>query len=164
MHTPAQVHRHPIHPMLVMIPVGLWVFSFACDLAYVFGVGNPNWATVAFYTMMGGVIGALIAAVPGFIDMLSLPDKLRRTALLHMTLNLSVVLLYLINAWVRLSGTSDLLPVCLSGLCVALLAISGWLGGKLVYEHGVAVNATDAPATLELEKPRATAPRHRAYP
>jgi uncharacterized membrane protein len=145
MHTPAQFHRHPLHPMLVMIPVGLWLFSFACDLAYLWGVGNPNWAMVAFYTMMGGVIGALIAAVPGFIDMMSLPGGLKRTAQIHMAINLAVVLLYLINAWIRLSGTGEVLPVWLSAFSVALLMVSGWLGGKLVYVHGVAVDASPAP-------------------
>jgi uncharacterized membrane protein len=147
MHTPAQIRRHPIHPMLVGIPIGLWVFSLACDLAYLWGTGNANWATVAFYTMMGGIIGALIAAVPGLIDMLSLPESLKRTALIHMGINLSVVVLYFINAWIRLGGTSEVLPVWLSAFCVVLLGVSGWLGGRMVYAHGVAVNDTPTPAT-----------------
>lgn len=32
MRTPANVARHPIHPMLVPIPIGLWIFSLVCDL------------------------------------------------------------------------------------------------------------------------------------
>jgi uncharacterized membrane protein len=146
METPARIHKHPLHPMLVMIPVGLWVFSLICDLAYLWGVGNPNWAMVAFYTMMGGVIGAIIAAVPGFIDMFSLPERLQRTAKIHMSINLAVVVLYLINAWMRLSGVWDVLPVWLSALSVTLLMVSGWLGGKMVYEHGVALQGTPDPA------------------
>lgn len=158
MHTPAQIRRHPLHPILVAIPIGLWVFSFACDLAYLWGEGNSNWSMVAFYTMMGGVIGALIAAVPGAIDMISLPDALKRTAITHMAINLSVVILYLINAWMRLSGVSEVLPVCLSALSVALLGVSGWLGGKMVYEHGVAVDDAVAPLAPETEVSRPARP------
>jgi uncharacterized membrane protein len=140
MRTPANVAKHPIHPMLVPIPIGLWVFSLICDLVFVFGGHGENWAVVAYYTMVGGVIGALVAAVPGFIDMLSLPPRPKRTALAHMTVNLTVVGLYLWNIWLRFDEARDMtLPVSLSAIAVALLVVSGWLGGKMVYVHGIAV-------------------------
>ena len=141
MRTPANIAKHPIHPMLVPIPIGLWVFSLVCDLVFVFGGGSDNWAIVAYYTMVGGVIGALVAAVPGFIDMLSLPPGPRRTALAHMTINLTVVGLYVWNIWLRFDEARDMtLPVALSAIAVALLVVSGWLGGKMVYVHGIAVS------------------------
>src|SRR5439155_1300719 len=62
MRTPANIARHPIHPMLVAIPIGLWIFSLICDLVYRFGGGNPNWQVVAWYTLVGGILGALVAA------------------------------------------------------------------------------------------------------
>ena len=140
MRTPANIAKHPIHPMLVPIPIGLWLFSLVCDLVFVFGGGSDNWTIVAFYTMVGGVIGALVAAVPGLIDMLSLPPGPRRTALLHMTINLTVVGLYVWNIWLRFDEARDMtLPVSLSAIAVALLVVSGWLGGKMVYVHGIAV-------------------------
>jgi uncharacterized membrane protein len=140
MRTPANIARHPIHPMLVPIPIGLWVFSLICDLVYVFGGHGENWAIVAYYTMVGGVLGALIAAVPGFIDMLALPRGFRRTALAHMAINLTVVGLYAFNIWLRFDESRDMtLPVSLSAIAVALLVASGWLGGKMVYVHGIAV-------------------------
>jgi len=86
MHTPASIAKHPIHPMLVAIPIGLWVFSLICDLVLLFGGTSENWAIVARYTMVGGIIGALIAAVPGFIDMLALPWTAKRIALMHMSI------------------------------------------------------------------------------
>ncbi len=65
MRTPASISKHPIHPMLVVFPIGLWVFSFICDLIGL-AMGMPStWTTVAFYTMVGGLVGALLAAVPG---------------------------------------------------------------------------------------------------
>ena len=78
MRTPANVAGHPIHPMLITLPIGLWVFSFVCDLFFVFGSGAPVWSTVALYTMAGGIVGALAAAIPGFIDLLSLPARAKR--------------------------------------------------------------------------------------
>lgn len=141
MHTPASIARHPIHPMLVPIPIGLWIFSFVGDLFYLGGSPNPAWTTVAFYCMGGGILGALAAAVPGLIDLLSLPPGPRGTAVKHMTINLTVVVLYVINFWQRMESPAN--PgrlVWLSLIALGLLVISGWLGGKMVYEHGVAVD------------------------
>jgi uncharacterized membrane protein len=131
--------------MLVAIPIGLWLFSLVCDLVFRFGSTNPNWEIVAKYTLVAGIVGALIAALPGFIDMLSLPWPLKRVALLHMAINLTVVALYIVNAWLRRRGVSDA-AIWLSVISVAMLAVSGWLGGKLVYVHGVAVEPEAAPA------------------
>jgi uncharacterized membrane protein len=154
MRTPANIAKHPIHPMLVAIPIGLWIFSLICDLVYRFGSTNPNWQVVAWYTLVGGILGALVAAVPGLIDMLSLPWHTKRIALIHMSINLTVVALYVVNAYIRKrsGGVSDA-AIWLSFISVALLAVSGWLGGKLVYVHGVAVDP--APAEAETgERPR----------
>jgi uncharacterized membrane protein len=140
MRTPANISGHPIHPMLVTLPIGLWVFSFVCDLIFTFGNGAAEWSTVALYTMGGGIVGALFAAVPGLIDLLSLPAEPRKTALLHMSINLSIVVIYAVNFWLRLSAPSATGLVWLSALTIAMLLISGWLGGKLVYKSGVAVS------------------------
>ena len=61
--------NHPIHPMLIPLPIGLWIFSLAADIIFRAG-GNPSWSTVAYYSMAGGIVGAIIAAVPGFLDFL----------------------------------------------------------------------------------------------
>lgn len=88
--------------------------------------------------MVGGIAGALLAAIPGVIDLLSLPRTIKRTGLMHMGINLTVVALYILNAWMRSNKPGEGL-VWLSAISVGLLAISGWLGGKMVYVHGVAV-------------------------
>src|SRR3954468_11356634 len=147
MRTPANIAKHPIHPMLVPIPIGLWLFSLVCDLVFAYGGGGDQWETVAFYTMVGGVIGALMAAIPGLIDMLSLAGSPRKTAIIHMSINLTVVALYVVNAVLRFANPDNLrLGVWLSLIAVALLAVSGWLGGKMVYEQGVAVDTGEAVA------------------
>lgn len=142
MRTPANIAKHPIHPMLVPIPIGLWIFSLVCDLIALGGYPGA-WSTVALYTMVGGIVGALLAAPPGLIDLLSLPAALRRIALAHMAINLTVVALYVINSWLRWPDPADFggAPLGLSLIAVGLLVVSGWLGGKMVYVHGVAVDA-----------------------
>ena len=88
----------------------------------------------------GAIIGALAAAIFGFVDLLSLPPGPRGTALKHMSLNLTIVVLYIINFWGRLGRADN--PggfIWLSVIAILLLVVSGWLGGKMVYEHGIAV-------------------------
>lgn len=145
MRTPASIARHPIHPMLVPIPIGLWIFSLVADLFQAGGSANPAWPTVALYCMGGGIVGALVAALPGLVDLLSLPPGPRSTAIKHMAINLTVVVLYVINFWMRLQSPGD--PgklVWLSIIALGLLVISGWLGGKMVYEYAVAVDTPDS--------------------
>jgi uncharacterized membrane protein len=100
---------------------------------------------LAYYTMIGGILGALAAAVPGLVDLLSLPaGPVKKTALTHMGINLTVVALYVCNAWLRHGNPQDLkVPFILSIVGVGLLLVSGWLGGKMVFEAGVGV--TPAP-------------------
>jgi len=153
MRTPASIARHPIHPMLVPLPIGLWVFSLVCDLIFLFGSGVSLWYTLAFYTLIGGLIGAVLAAIPGFIDMLSLTAAPKRLALAHMTINLVVVVLYAVNLGMRINGAeNNLIPVILSAVAIGLLLVSGWLGGHMVYVYRVAVDAAD-------DKPAVTPPR-----
>jgi uncharacterized membrane protein len=140
MRTPASIAGHPIHPMLVAVPIGLWIFSLVSDLIFRFYAPTEAWSTVALYTLIGGIVGALLAALPGFVDLLSLPEGPRKTALVHMGINLTVVALYVVNAWLRLQGGGGQTPLLLSVVGIGLLVVSGWLGGKMVYEHGVAVD------------------------
>src|SRR5690349_15078006 len=115
METPASIKHHPYHPILVALPIGLWVFSLFSDrLAYLHW-GGPAWNSVAYVTVAGGIVTALIAAVPGFIDLLSIPEpKLRRIGVMHMVLNLLVVATYLVNLFLRRNGSGGSSPIMLS--------------------------------------------------
>jgi uncharacterized membrane protein len=126
--------------MLVPIPIGLWIFSFVCDLTFVLGTGVSLWYTLSFWTMIGGLVGAVIAAVPGVIDMLSLTGQPKRLALTHMALNATIIVVYAVNLGMRIQGASIAgVPLVLSAVAIGLLAVSGWLGGHMVYVHRVGV-------------------------
>ena len=141
MASPASIAKHPIHPMLVALPIGLWIFSLVSDVIYFMKWGSSTWNDVAYYTMAGGIAGALLAAIPGFVDFLSISKgEIRTIALWHMRINLAVVVLYGANLWLRTTSTPGAgLPIAISVLAVIMLGISGWLGGEMVYVHGVAV-------------------------
>lgn len=140
MSSPASIARHPLHPMLVVFPIGLWIFSFVCDLIHLLVSPNPIWSDVAFYCIGGGIVGAFLAAVPGFIDYLSLTDsRTKKIATYHLVLNLVGVVLFALNFGLRYTGRGDSLPIILSAVTLVGVGISGWLGGELVYVHGVGV-------------------------
>lgn len=137
----AGIAGHPIHPMLVPFPIALWIFSLASDFIYLFGFGGPVWKDIALYTIVAGVGGGLAAAVPGYLDYRAITEPLTaKIAERHMIINVSLVLLFSINVLLRLStGPHAIAPVVLSVVGVVGLAISGWLGGELVYVKGVGV-------------------------
>ena len=137
----ASIAKHPVHPMLVPFPIGLWVFSFVADLIFLMGWGGAVWNDVAFYAMVGGTVGALLAAPFGLLDLLSIQDPVtRRVGKMHMVLNLLIVTMFAADLWFRMqTGTGAGLPVTLSAVAILLLLASGWLGGEMVYVHGAGV-------------------------
>jgi len=139
--TPARIHGHPIHPMLVAFPIGLWVFSFVCDIVYV-TVGGPAWSGAAFLTILGGIVGAVAAAIPGLIDFWSLrsPNAFKM-ALSHMALNVLALTVFIVSAFSRGVGAPYSISMTASAVGVVALMFSGWLGGELVYVRGIAVQS-----------------------
>jgi uncharacterized membrane protein len=143
--SPAKLAGHPIHPMLIPFPIALWVFSLIADLIYA-GRDDPAWGWIAFYTLAGGIIGAVLAAVFGIIDYFSIRDKkVSRIAAWHARINVLALLLFAASFYLRtgsgarLTGGSLSIPLALSIIGVVSITISGWLGGELVYKHGVGV-------------------------
>ena len=147
MASPASLGRHPIHPMLIPFPLALWFFSLIADVIYLWR-GNPVWRDwIAFYALLGGIIGGVLAAVPGFVDWLSLEDReVVRIANWHARLNVIALLIFVASFYLRtesgagLVGGSYTIPFVLSVVGVILITISGWLGGEMVFKHGVAVD------------------------
>ena len=139
-------YGHPIHPILVTVPIGAWTASLVFDIAS-HVTGRPGFlAQGSLWLIAVGVIGALAAAFAGFLDLFAIPARTRasRTALVHMTLNLAVTAAYAAGfAW-RHSSHHSTGPVAagqiaLSAVSLAALAVSGYLGGKLAYRYGVRV-------------------------
>jgi uncharacterized membrane protein len=146
MASPASIAGHPIHPMLIPFPIALWVFSLVADLLYLWR-GKPHWPVIAFYALLAGCLGAVAAAVFGFIDYLSIKDKqVVKVANWHARFNVLALVLFAASWYLRTDKGSDMvndsltIPITLSVVGVIAVTISGWLGGELVFKHGVAVN------------------------
>ena len=140
MSTPASIAKHPIHPILVAFPIGLWVFSVIADLVVYFGGGGTAWRDVAFYTLGGGIVGAVLAAVPGFIDFLTITDRAaKRVAIFHLVANVAAIVLFAASFWLRSIGTVGFVPIAISIVALVSLSVAGWFGGELVFVHNMGV-------------------------
>ncbi|GLX08713.1 DUF2231 domain-containing protein [Microbispora sp. NBRC 16548] len=142
-------YGHPFHPMLVAVPIGAWVASMVFDLASRFAPSPGFLAEGSKWLIAIGVLGALAAAMAGFLDLFAIPagTPAFRTGLLHMGLNLVITAAYAAGFLWRQAGTAAgmttgavaLGPLLLSAGSLALLVVSGYLGGKLAYRYGVRV-------------------------
>jgi uncharacterized membrane protein len=140
MSTPASVAGHPLHPILIPLPIGLWVFSLVADLVFLTGWGGTPWKEVAWYTMGAGIVGALLAAVPGLIDFFSITDRRAgQVALRHLICVGIALVLFVVSFVLRFRDPMGAGPVVVSAIGVVVLGIGGWLGGELVFVHGMGV-------------------------
>jgi nitrite reductase/ring-hydroxylating ferredoxin subunit/uncharacterized membrane protein len=134
---------HPLHPAVVHFPIGLFIFSLLLDIATYFLPQPGLIYRGTRYTLGIGVGMGLLAALPGFADWLDIrsdhPSK--KTATTHMLLNLLAVALFGLNFALRMDGNgSDGTPPLQLGLSVigvGLISVSGYLGGKMVYDDGI---------------------------
>lgn len=141
----AKIFGHPIHSMLVVFPIGLYITSFIFDLVYLSN-GASLWFRMAYWTMLVGWVGNLAAAIPGFLDYLTLPPRTeaRQVATYHMGIGVTLAILYFANLLLRDWGiiAENQKPwggVILNLVGVLLIGLQGWLGGELVYRHGVGI-------------------------
>lgn len=130
----ATIADHPVHPMLVAFPIGFFGGVLVSDIISIWG-NHAFWPLVATWLIAFGVIGALVAALFGFIDYFTIPmtAPVKRTATTHMVLNLIVVVLFIVAFLIRLNDATSTLGYILTYVPLALLIVSGWYGGHLVY-------------------------------
>jgi uncharacterized membrane protein len=144
MESKAKLFGHPIHPMLIVFPLGLLATAVILDVIYLFNA-NGALATVSFWNIIAGIVGGLIAAVFGFVDWLAIPSgtRAKTVGMWHGGGNVVIVALFAI-AWVlRLNepgnapGTASYV-LEIAGVLLAL--VTGWFGGELVDRLGVGVD------------------------
>jgi uncharacterized membrane protein len=155
LYSKVKVLDHPLHPMLVAFPVAFFTTTLVAFIVYATG-GDPAWFRVGYGANVAGVVGALVAAIPGFIDWISIPNHLeaKRVGVLHMALNLAVVAIFAINLGLvgpalDEANPSATFPILLSGVGVLTLLVSGYLGWSLVQTHHVGVNLSREQEALE---------------
>lgn len=136
----ATIAGHPIHPMLVTLPIGFFVGALVCDIILGF-THNPFWPSVSVVLIGFGIVAALLAALFGFTDYLTapMPADAKATATRHMIFNLIAVVVFAVAFWLRWSDNVSTIGIVLTVVGVLILAVSGWLGGHLSYHYGVGV-------------------------
>lgn len=146
---------HPIHPMLIVYPLGLLSAAVVFDLLYAL-TGNGDLATFSFWALAAGLAGGVLAAVFGLVDWSAIPDgtRAKRVGLLHGVGNVVVVAVFALSLGARLDAPQylpDTAPLLVGLLGAALALVTAWLGGELVYRLRVAVDddaGLDAPSSL----------------
>jgi nitrite reductase/ring-hydroxylating ferredoxin subunit/uncharacterized membrane protein len=142
MRSAAHFRGHPIHPMLIPFPFAFLTGAFLFDVAGRATGQATLWATGGYLAIVG-IVAALLAAVPGFIDYFrTVPPKSsgKRRATTHMLLNLTVVAVFVVATVLR-GGIAPESPILvLEGLAVGMLFVGGWLGGVLVSRNQISVD------------------------
>jgi nitrite reductase/ring-hydroxylating ferredoxin subunit/uncharacterized membrane protein len=140
----ASFRGHPIHPALIPFPFAFLYGAFLADVAGRVA-SRPLWWTIGAHLAVAGIVTALVAAVPGFIDYVyTVPPRStgKRRATRHMLANLSAVALFAAAWWMR--GSFDAMPgatqLAFEALGAALLGAGGWMGGVLVNRNQIGVD------------------------
>lgn len=137
-------YGHPFHPMLVTVPIGAWTASIIFDVASRTVEDGAALGRAAWWLIGIGVLGAVAAAVFGFLDYLTIPGgtMAKRTGTLHLILNVATLALFASAFAIRMDDAATETSIGLivvSVVALGMLGISGWLGGKLTYRYGVRV-------------------------
>lgn len=155
MESKVKVLGHPIHPMLIVVPLGSLIAAVVFDTLYLW-LENASFATVGYWNIAVGVVGGLVAAVFGLIDWTAIPNgtRAKRIGLLHGGSMVSVVALFALAWWIRYNSVDTTPTTNVYFLELGALAwgvVGGWLGGELVDRLGVGVDNgahLDAPNSL----------------
>jgi len=136
----AQIGGHPIHPMLVQFPIVCFILTLIFDIFYV--RGDVGVAPYSNWILGIGLVMAALAAVAGLTDFLGDKRIQGADAVKHMLANVTAVVIEVVNLVLRLKNPDSIasVGVWLSVVVVLILAYSGWMGGKLVYKHGIGVH------------------------
>jgi len=138
--------KHPLHPILVHVPMAMWPSAVIFDLLSQWRIGGNAMVRLSFYAIIFGLVASLPAVPAGVVDWSGIKKEKPawKIGLYHMILNLVVAVLFAINLGLRaqtfreatkVAGTPLLLSVVGTGLLVG----SAYLGGLMVYEYGIRV-------------------------
>jgi uncharacterized membrane protein len=161
----ARIGSHPLHPMLVAVPITSYLGTFA-GLAVYAGTGDLFWFRLALWANVVGVVSALVAAVPGLIDYLTVVPRgtiARKTGAVHAVANVVALGLFAINlyllydAWTGRFEPPITAGLLLTGGGILLTGAAGFFGWEMVQRHHVGV--LDRPDKVAVDDPNAVAAR-----
>lgn len=135
----------PTHPAVVHFPLALYPAALLFDvLAYVTDSGSL-YTHGAFVLMLAATVMAVVAMATGFAQLPDIPPESPawQLAIAHMTVQMSAGGIFLVSLLLRLRHVDDAHPPIAAFVCaiigVLALFVGGWLGGRMVFTHGVSV-------------------------
>jgi uncharacterized membrane protein len=136
---------HPSHPPLTDVTIGAYTFGTVAAVLSKAGVAEHAFAQAWWLALIVGACSSLLTVGTGFLDWLKISSgtPLWRTATLHLASMLTATVVFLITA---LAGHDDYVVASVSGGSFVLtligfgfLTLGGWLGGAVVFVHGMRV-------------------------
>lgn len=147
MYSKVKIFGHPMHPMLVAYPIAFYTATLVCYIVYNSN-NNVFWFKVAYIANLAGIIMAVVAALPGFIDWLYIPSNTaaKKTGLFHLLCNVTALILYAACFFIQKDKWNDSNPdigsaILLTALGFLITLVAGFLGFALIQKHHVGVDA-----------------------
>lgn len=154
MESKTKMAGHPIHPMLIVFPLGLLSTAIVFDIVGLIA-STGTWFDISYWMMVAGLVGGVLASAFGLLDWFAIPygTRAKQIGLWHGLGNGMVVFLFLISAVLRtgVPGRPSTAALMFSFLGLLLAVVSAWLGGELVNRLGVGVDEgahLNAPSSL----------------
>jgi uncharacterized membrane protein len=139
----ASLAGHPIHAMLVPVPIVCFVGAFLTDIAY-WKTAAMQWANVSAWLLTVGLVVSVFVVIAGLMDFFG--DRRIRNlpcAWIHGLGNGLALILSIWNAFVHSRDAyTSVVPtgLILSGVVVLILMVTAWNGGRMVFRHAVGVH------------------------
>lgn len=151
MYSKVTIFGHPVHPMLVAFPVAFYTGALVGFIVFAAN-GGAFWLDLAIALSIAGAGMAILAALPGFVDLtFGVPHKSRATRLgvTHASFNVVALVLFIITVVAYVGSWNDptvgaALGVVLTAIAVACTIVAGALGWTLVQTYHVGVRLSPA--------------------
>jgi uncharacterized membrane protein len=141
---------HPLHPPLTDVTIGAYTVATVLGLLGALGVSEGSLAKAWWLALLVGVISSAATSATGFADWLQITRGTPLTATSHMVANLVASVFFVLALVLGRDGYVDgevpTGPLVLTLIGFALLSVGGWIGGSIVFVHGMRVlDMTDEP-------------------
>lgn len=136
---------HPIHPPLTDATIGIYTLATVAGVLSALGVSEGNLAKAWWLALVIGLVTTVPTALTGLVDWLTISPgtPLKRTATSHLLAMVTATVFFLLAALVGhgdyVDGEVGGAALVLTLVGFALLTLGGWLGGAIVFGHGMRV-------------------------
>ncbi|MCM2352854.1 MAG: DUF2231 domain-containing protein [Pseudobdellovibrio sp.] len=157
MYSKVKILGQAVHPMLVSFPIVFYTAAFASFCLFQ-NTANPFWYRVAFIANFAGVATAVLAALPGAIDLFfGVPKETeaRKRGYLHAALNVVSLVLFAINLYLiwgtfNMTVTPNSINAVITGIGFGLTVVAAYHGHTLVAKNHVGVDLTPEQEKIEI--------------